>query len=112
MLWTLSRWRVGRRSTLRYAQENARIEQWIERVVSLASTNPALALEVAKLQRLVKGYGDTHARGLRNYETLISVLDRHAKQISPVALGQLRDAALADEHGHKLRASLQQMALN
>ncbi|MGC8140668.1 indolepyruvate oxidoreductase subunit beta family protein, partial [Salmonella enterica] len=62
-------------------------------------------------QRLVKGYSDTHVRGLRNYETLMQVVDRHARALAPAVLRELRDAALADEHGHKLRASLQQHAL-
>ena len=34
--------------------------------------NPALAVEVAQCQRLVKGYSDTHERGLRNYETVMA----------------------------------------
>lgn len=111
VLYGLSRWRRFRRVTLRYAQENERIERWWQRLASLAAINPALALEVAQCQRLVKGYSDTHARGLRNYETLMQVVDRHARILAPAVLRELRDAALADEHGHKLRASLQQHAL-
>jgi len=111
LLYGLSRWRRFRRVTLRYAQETERIERWWQRVTTLAAVNPALALEVAQCQRLVKGYSDTHVRGLRNYETLMQVVDRHARALAPAVLRELRDAALADEHGHKLRASLQQHAL-
>ncbi|WP_022980690.1 indolepyruvate oxidoreductase subunit beta family protein [Ideonella sp. B508-1] len=112
LLWLLSRWRVARRSTLRFALENERIEHWFQRVLALAGPHPTLALEVARLQRLVKGYGDTHARGLRNYQTLMGVLDRHAPQLAPASLAGLRDAALADEHGHALKAALSKQALN
>lgn len=112
LLWTLSRWRVARRRTLRYELENARIESWFQRVRNLAATHPALALEVARLQRLVKGYGDTHARGLSNYQTVIGVMDREGQQLSPAVLSELRDAALADEQGLKLRATLTRLALN
>lgn len=112
LLWLLSRWRVARRSTLRYVQENQRIEHWLQRVQALAASHPALALEVARLQRLVKGYGDTHARGLRNYQTLLGVLDRHGATLAPAQLARLRDAALADEHGKALQAALQQQALH
>ena len=112
LLWMLSRWRVGRRSTLRFALENERIEHWFRRVLDLAATHPTLALEVARLQRLVKGYGDTHARGLRNYQTLLEVLDRRAPILAPVVLASLRDAALADEHGKALQAALVQHALH
>ncbi|MFX6040758.1 DUF6537 domain-containing protein, partial [Acinetobacter baumannii] len=75
LLYGLSRWRRFRRVTLRYAQETERIERWWQRVTALAAVNPALALEVAQCQRLVKGYSDTHVRGLRNYETLMQVVD-------------------------------------
>ncbi|WCM94525.1 indolepyruvate oxidoreductase subunit beta family protein [Acidovorax sp. NCPPB 2350] len=110
-LYLLARWRWGRRLTLRYALEDARIETWLQRVRTLAAIDPALALEAARCQRLVKGYSDTHARGLRNYETLMAVVDRHAPSLAPSTLRELRDAALADEHGLKLREGLQRHAL-
>lgn len=112
LLWTLSRWRCGRRLTLRYQRENARIESWLQYVVRAAAFNPALALEIVQCQRLVKGYGDTHARGLRNYQTLIDIVERHASNLAPATLRELRDAALADEHGDKLRECQQRLALN
>ncbi len=111
MLYVLARWRRGRRLTLRYAQENERIERWLQRLATLAAIDPALALEAARCQRLVKGYSDTLARGTRNYETLMHVVDAHAHQLAPATLRELREAALADEHGHKLRERLQQLAL-
>ena len=111
LLWTLSRWRVARRSTLRYELENQRIERWFGKVLSLAHGHPALALEVARLQRLVKGYGDTHARGLGNYETLMAFLEKHESLIAPATLGELREAALASEDGQKLRFALQRFAV-
>ncbi|MEG1113337.1 MAG: indolepyruvate oxidoreductase subunit beta family protein, partial [Hafnia sp.] len=59
LLWTLSRWRYGRRSTLRYQMEMERIGGWMMQIANAAAINPALALEVIQCQRLVKGYGDT-----------------------------------------------------
>ncbi|WP_426399016.1 indolepyruvate oxidoreductase subunit beta family protein [Ralstonia sp. R-29] len=112
LLYTLARWRRWRRVTLRYVVENTRIEAWLQRVRSVAAINPALALETAQCQRLVKGYGDTHARGLKNYETLMTVVDRHATSLPPLTLRELRDAALADEHGNKLRECLQRHAFS
>ncbi|KJK01492.1 indolepyruvate oxidoreductase subunit B [Burkholderiaceae bacterium 26] len=112
LLYTLARWRKWRRLTLRYALENTRIEAWLQRVRSVAAINPALALETAQCQRLVKGYGDTHARGLKNYETLMTVVDRHARSLPPQTLRELRDAALADEHGNQLRACMQRHAFS
>ncbi|WP_309964744.1 indolepyruvate oxidoreductase subunit beta family protein [Variovorax guangxiensis] len=111
LLYTLARWRRGRRSTLRYAMETERIDDWLIRIAAAARTNPALALEVAQCQRLVKGYGDTHARGLKNYQTLMSVVERQKGTLAPATLRELRGAALADEHGHKLRECLMRQAL-
>ena len=111
LLYVMARWGRWRRITLRYELENARIETWLSRLCVLAAINPQLALEAARCQRLVKGYSDTHARGLRNFETLMSVVDRHRRSLAPTTLKELRDAALADEHGHRLNDCLNRLAL-
>lgn len=110
-LYLLSGFKRWRRRTLRYQAEQQRIEGWLKQIEQAADAHPALALEIAQCQRLVKGYGDTHARGLRNYQTVMSALERNASTMSPALLGTLRDAALADEHGTKLEAALRQYAL-
>jgi indolepyruvate ferredoxin oxidoreductase beta subunit len=104
----MKRWR---RATLRYALEQARIEQWLRRVEEAAAVGAELATEVARCQRLVKGYGDTHERGLRNYETLMAALGRGGASVTPATVRELRDAALADEHGAALQAALARHAL-
>jgi indolepyruvate ferredoxin oxidoreductase beta subunit len=111
LLWGLARLRAVRRGTLRYAMENERIEQWLSHIAEAARLNPAVAVQVAQCQRLVKGYGDTHARGLANYQTLMGAVQRAGATLAPAVLGELRDAALADEHGKKLRALLARHAL-
>ncbi|MEJ8856569.1 indolepyruvate oxidoreductase subunit beta family protein [Variovorax robiniae] len=103
-----ARWR---RSTTRFAEENRFIEQWLERIAQTAAINPALALEIAECQRLVKGYSDTHVRGLRNYELVMGAAQRAGSALAPATLRELRDAALADEHGNKLRDVLARYAL-
>ncbi len=103
--------RRWRRSTTRFADENARIERWLDRIAQAAAFNPALALELAECQRLVKGYSDTHERGVRNYELLMEAALRAGQGLAPATLRELRDAALADEHGKQLRAKLAQYAL-
>lgn len=106
LLWTLSGMRRWRRASLRYQVENARIDAWLGRIESAARFNPQLALEIAQCQRLVKGYGDTHERGWRNFDTLMTQVDRLGAMLAPARLREWRDAALADEHGDKLRALL------
>jgi indolepyruvate ferredoxin oxidoreductase beta subunit len=104
----MKRWRRG---TLRYAVENRRIEDWLGRIAAAAAINPQLAIEVAQCQRLVKGYSDTHARGLRNYDTVMAAVQRAGATMAPATVRELRDAALADEHGKALRAMLDRHAL-
>ncbi|QNK65605.1 indolepyruvate oxidoreductase subunit beta family protein [Variovorax sp. PAMC26660] len=104
----MKRWRL---STMRYADENRRIEEWLQRIATTAQRNPELAVELAQCQRLVKGYSDTHERGLRNYDTVMRAFERAGTALAPATLRELRDAALADEHGHKLQAALAQHAL-
>lgn len=111
MLWGLSRLRAWRRSTLRYQAETQRIEQWLERIALAAQHNPALAVELVACQRLVKGYGDTHARGLANYQALMAVVRSQGTRLAPATLRELRDAAMADEHGKQLMVALKRHAL-
>ena len=111
LLWGLARLRGIRRRTLRYQMENARIEQWLSCIATANDHNPALAAEIAQCQRLVKGYGDTHARGLANYQRLMDAVQRAGRHLAPATLRELRDAALADEHGKALQSALARHAL-
>ena len=105
----MKRWR---RSTSRFAAENAAIEVWLARIAATAASHPELAVEVAQCQRLIKGYSDTHARGVRNYETVMAALQKAGPALPPATLRELREAALADEHGTRLAATLARHALS
>jgi indolepyruvate ferredoxin oxidoreductase beta subunit len=108
MLGGLKRWRRG---TLRFHEENERIEQWLKRLENLAATNYALAVELARAQRLVKGYGDTHERGWRNFSTLVDKLDELAPRPDGAAVfARLQAAALADEEGKALARELAEIS--
>jgi indolepyruvate ferredoxin oxidoreductase, beta subunit len=111
MLYLVAGMKRWRRGTLRYAAETERIERWLAQIEQAAAINPRLAVEVARCQRLVKGYGDTHERGLRNFESLMAAVQRAGTALAPATLRELRDAALADEHGEQLRATLARHAL-
>jgi indolepyruvate ferredoxin oxidoreductase beta subunit len=100
----LQRWR---RRTLRYQEENARIEQWLARIERLAGTNYALAVELARAQRLVKGYGETHERGWRNFSSLVDRIDELApREDGAMIFARLHAAALEDEEGKALAGEL------
>ncbi|NIA75022.1 indolepyruvate oxidoreductase subunit beta family protein [Providencia rettgeri] len=111
-LYLLAAWRKGRRSTLRYQLETQRIEKWLELVAQAAQTNPALAAEITQCQRVVKGYSDTHARGLRNFQILMDIVAQQGSKLAPINLRELREAALADEHGKELEKCRQRLAIN
>ena len=96
-----------RRHTLRFVEEQERIEAWLGRIGALAGRDPELALQVARCQRLVKGYGDTHTRGWTNFQRLMQETDRLAGNPGAAArLAALCEAALADESGQALTAAL------
>ncbi len=111
LLYVVAGMKRWRRSTLRYADEQRGIEGWLQRIVMAAAIDPRLAIEIAKCQKLVKGYSDTHERGARNFGTLMSAIDKAGATIAPATIRDLRDAALADEHGTQLKAALQRHAL-
>jgi indolepyruvate ferredoxin oxidoreductase beta subunit len=108
LLGGMKRWRRG---TLRYQEENGRIAQWLERIERLAVTNYALAVELARAQRLVKGYGETHERGWRNFNTLVDKIDALAVRPDGAAVfARLQAAALADEEGQALERELAELS--
>lgn len=107
LLYALAGMRRWRRKTLRYREENLRIEEWLRRIEPLATTHYELAVELARAQRLIKGYGETHERGWRNFSALVSRLDVLAERADGAAtLARLHEAALADEEGIALEQEL------
>ncbi len=111
LLYGISSLQRFRRSTYRFMIEQNRINSWLSRIEALAEQHYDVALEVARCQNLIKGYGDTHARGVGNFTRIMEALDEHP--ITPQTAAQLanqRIAALADEDGAKLEASLRQVA--
>jgi indolepyruvate ferredoxin oxidoreductase beta subunit len=107
MLYALGGMKRWRRGSLRFVQENARIEQWLARIEDLAARNYGLAVELARAQRLVKGYGETHERGWRSFTALVAQLDALvARPDGAVVLARLQTAALADEEGAALAKEL------
>lgn len=103
LLWLLGRMRGLRPRSLRYQEEQKRIEQWLSDVREAAAADNALALEIVKCQRLIKGYGDTFERGLRNFTAIRRrYLALPAAERSAEWLARARDTALADDKGREL----------
>jgi indolepyruvate ferredoxin oxidoreductase beta subunit len=99
----------------RYAQEQEQIEAWLALIAEAARQSGDLANEVAECARLIKGYGDTHARGLANYRAIETRLIRSALagRFSPAqaadAIASARTAALVDPEGESLAKTLSEI---
>ena len=105
---TLAKLRPLRPFGYRFKQEQRQIESWLGLIREAARRSPELASEITECARLIKGYGDTHARGLANYSAI------EARVIRPALAGQIpltraadavasaRTAALVDPEGESL----------
>jgi indolepyruvate ferredoxin oxidoreductase, beta subunit len=96
----------------RYKQEQKAIQAWLALIVEAARRSSEFALEIAECARLIKGYGDTYARGTANYRTIEArvIAPALAGQIplerAPDALASARTAALVDPDGESLAKCL------
>ena len=100
-----------RRGSLRHAREAAHREAWLTLAVQALETDYALGMEVLACRRLVKGYSDTHARGVSKFDRVMSAVPTLAKRDDgAVWLDRLKRAALADEDGTGLDGMLKTVA--
>lgn len=110
--WLLARLRRWRPHGFRYQEEQRAIESWLGLIVRAASMSPEFAAEVAECARLVKGYGETHKRGLASYaaieERIIAPVLAGSIPLAPGvdALISARTAALVDPEGDGLERCL------
>ncbi|HEY6514172.1 MAG TPA: indolepyruvate oxidoreductase subunit beta family protein [Burkholderiaceae bacterium] len=100
----LRRWRRGNR---RHAEETAHLQAWLDAVERALASDYALAVELLRCRRLVKGYSDTHARGAGRFDRLLraAALLAGRPDAGPL-LATLREAALRDAEGDALQQAL------
>ncbi|MCU0828768.1 MAG: indolepyruvate oxidoreductase subunit beta family protein [Tabrizicola sp.] len=107
MLHVLGGLKGWRRRTLRHAQEQAHLARWLETALAEVPRNYDLAVELIRCRRLIKGYSDTHARGLSKFDRVIAVtLSIAARDDAPDWCRRLREAALKDEEGKALDGAI------
>jgi indolepyruvate ferredoxin oxidoreductase beta subunit len=107
LLYAIAAMRPLRPKSLRFEVEHQRIGDWLATIARLTPSQPALALEIARAQRLVKGYGDTHARGWGNFQKIMDKLPQlRAMPQGAAQLKALVQAALADDSGQALEKLL------
>ncbi|WFU08047.1 indolepyruvate oxidoreductase subunit beta family protein [Rhizobium sp. CB3090] len=110
-LYIVSALRRTRRGTLRHMRETEHREIWLAAATDLLEVNYDLAVEVLNNRRLVKGYSDTHARGLSKFDRVMSALPLlRARDDGAAWMKRLRQAALLDEKGIALDGALKTVA--
>lgn len=107
MLYVLGGLRGYRRRTLRHQYEQEHLSKWLQVCGQAATKNYDYAVELLRCRRLIKGYSDTHARGLSKFDRVLEggalIADRDD---AAQWLARLREAALQDEDGEALEGAL------
>jgi indolepyruvate ferredoxin oxidoreductase beta subunit len=106
LLRLLAGLRWWRPYTWRFREEQVRIQKWIDAIMRAAPQYPALAREIAACGQIMKGYGDTHARAVRNFDLIAAA---YFDSLSATTVGEIqaaRTAALTDPEGQSLAAEL------
>jgi indolepyruvate ferredoxin oxidoreductase, beta subunit len=106
-LYSLAALRPWRRRSLRFAEEQEKIELWLAQVADLAREDYQSACAVAEFPRVLRGYGETHARGRSHFEAMMAAVPGLVRRAdAQVRLKKLCEAALADENGQQFQAIL------
>jgi indolepyruvate ferredoxin oxidoreductase, beta subunit len=111
MLYCVAGLRRWRRSTPRFAVEQNNLTDWLQKIIHWAPRHYDLAVELAELRGLVKGYGDTHARGSENYNRICAIIPYLHGADGSATLQSLRKAANADESGAALQTMLENLKI-
>lgn len=107
MLYLIAGLRGWRRRTHRHRIETDHLRAWLDQVEAYRGRNPALAVEVLRCRRLVKGYSDTHSRGLSKFDRVLGGIATVAHRDDATDWARrLREAALQDEEGKALDGAL------
>jgi indolepyruvate ferredoxin oxidoreductase, beta subunit len=111
--WFLALYVVGglrglRRRSLRHAIETTHRDEWLKAATEAVRTNYQLGVEVLQCRRLVKGYSDTHSRGLSKFDkTLAAIKLVDQRDDAADWARRLREAALKDSAGKELDGVIQ-----
>jgi indolepyruvate ferredoxin oxidoreductase beta subunit len=111
LLYCVASLKPFRRGSLRHDREMRFLTEWLEIVRRAAAIDVPLAIGLAHLRNLVKGYGDTCERGRSRYQAICSFVSEDLH--NPSAATHLRTliaAAEKDEDGVALRAEIDRLS--
>ena len=106
-LYVLAGLRRWRRSLLRHQREMMHIDDWLSQAEARLTRDYDLAVETLNARRLIKGYSDTHARGLSKFDRVMegmALVD--GREDAADWAGRLIWAALKDAKGEALDGAL------
>ncbi|MEM7428038.1 MAG: indolepyruvate oxidoreductase subunit beta family protein [Pseudomonadota bacterium] len=107
LLYAVAGMRRFRRRLLRHEVESVHLEAWLEAALGHARTNYPLAVQMLNCRRLIKGYSDTHARGLSKFDKVMAAAGSIAdREDAADWVERLITSALADEQGEALDGAL------
>ena len=108
VLYGLAGMRRWRRGLLRHEIEKRHLDAWLESCLDHASRNYDLGVEMLTCRRLVKGYSDTHVRGLSKFDKVMEGVALVADRADAADWARrLREAALTDVKGEALDGALE-----
>ncbi|MDN5786083.1 indolepyruvate oxidoreductase subunit beta family protein [Pseudorhodobacter sp.] len=94
--------------TRRHEVETAHLKDWLQQSLAPLPKDYALSVELVKCRRLIKGYSDTHARGLTKFATVMgAVALLKGRKDAAEWIARLREAALQDPDGKALKGAIE-----
>ena len=110
LLYTIGQARFLRRRSARHHQERAHLESWLAAARECLPKNYGLAVEILACRRLVKGYSDTHARGLAKFDRVMEAVPKLvATPNAAASLRHLREMALKEESQVSLDTAIREI---
>ena len=92
-----------RRRSLRHHNEVTHRDAWLAEATGALTGNYALAIEILRFRRLIKGYSDTHARAHSKFDKVMRATRLIKNQTDAAEQArQLLSAAISDADGDEL----------
>jgi indolepyruvate ferredoxin oxidoreductase beta subunit len=108
MLYTVGAMRGLRRMSYRHAIEVAHRDRWLKAATGALAQNYQLGVEILLCRRLVKGYSDTHARGLSKFDKVMAAIGLIENRADAADWARrLREAAIKDAAEVELDGAIQ-----
>jgi len=108
MLYLVAGMRSWRRASLRHRDETVHRDAWLTLASELACSNYALGVELLQCQRLIKGYSDTHARGISKFAKVTEEIKSIAHREDAAEWARrLRETAVREAEGDDLDGLIQ-----